>query len=227
MKIVNPTILHSHFVNKNYPRTLLQADDQYAGMKMTHLYDLMGNEKLKFLFMHLRRWDDTGKLLTISMQKTQLECGTNDLFYHLNHKKWSKLTTPTWNTHLWEYCDMRAIKLEIKKDIIYNKPRENDKFIMDVLSQSNQISDEELVKINSVRQHLKLLTLTDVVDLRGRRLLQNIKKACSLRNSVFDFAAQDPPETWINLWKKKACSILQRFISKNPLGAWIAPTHQR
>ena len=227
MKLINPTILHANYANKNYARALLEANDQYAGMKMTHLYDLMGNEKLKFLFMHLRRWDDTGKLLTISMQKTQLECGTNDLFYHLNHKKWSKLTTPTWNTHLWEYCDMRAIKLDINKNIIYDKPRENDKFIMDVLSQSNQISDEELVQINSVRQHLKLLTLTDVVDLRGRRLLQNIKNACSLRHSVFDFAAQDPPEAWINLWKKKACTILQKFVGKNPLGAWIAPTHQR
>ena len=115
MKSINPTILHANYANKNYARALLEANDQYAGMKMTHLYDLMGNEKLKFLFMHLRRWDDTGKLLTISMQKTQLECGTNDLFYHLNHEKWSKLTMPTWNTHLWEYCDMRAIKLDINR----------------------------------------------------------------------------------------------------------------
>jgi len=227
MKLINPTILHAHYANKNYARSLLEANDQYAGMKITHLYDVMGTEKLKFLFMHLRRWDDTGKLLTISMQKTQLECGTSELFFQLDYEKWAKLVTPTWSTHLWEYCDSRAVRLEIKKKIIYEKPRENDKFIMDVLTQSKLLSEEELVKINSVRQHLQLLTLADMVDLRGRKIMQGIKQAKKVRRSALDFATQDPPDTWLELWKTQACMTLHKYVSKYPLGEWVAPTHQR
>jgi len=65
MKIINPTILHSHFANRNYPRTLLQAGEQYGGMNVPHTYDVMGMEKTKFLFIHLRREDTTAKLLQI------------------------------------------------------------------------------------------------------------------------------------------------------------------
>ena len=227
MKLINPTILHAHYANKNYARSLLEANDQYAGMKITHLYDVMGTEKLKFLFMHLRRWDDTGKLITISMQKTQLECGTSKLFFQLDYDKWMKFVTPTWSTHLWEYCNLRAITLEIKKKIIYEKPREGDKFIMDVLASSTLISDDELVKLNCVRQHLQLLTLADMVDLRGRKILQSIKHARLFRRSNFDFVKQAPSDAWLELWKTKACIILHRYVSKYPLGAWIAPTHQR
>ena len=85
MKIINPVLLHANYANEKYARSLLQANDQYGGMGVTHLYDIMGTEKLKFMFMHTRRFDTTGKLLLMSMQNTQLECGSGNLFFNLNY----------------------------------------------------------------------------------------------------------------------------------------------
>jgi len=226
MKIINPTILHSHFVNKNYPRTLLQADDQYAGMNVTHIYDLMGMEKTKFLFMHLRRQDTTAKLLQLAMQSLQIECGSEELFFNIDYSQYSPMVTPTWCTNLWEYYDTRAIHMDLDLEIVAKKQRENDKFIMDVLIQNCTLNDEELIGINKVRQHLGLLMLSDVADLRGKRLLQMIKEGENERKSKYKFAPQMPMKIWYKWWKNKACPILERVLQRNPLGKWTTASHQ-
>ena len=228
MKYINPVILHSYFLNKNYPRSLLQANEQYGGLSIHHLYDVMGIEKSKFMIMHLRRNDTTGKLLQIAMQHTQLECGSERLFFNTDYSKYSDFTTPSWCKHLWQYYDKRAIKVDLQNEVTYKKPRQNDQFIMDVLLHENGVllSKMELIKLNKVRQHLKILTLADITDLRGRRILQQVKEGRLCRKSSFTFAPQDPQDAWIHLWKNKACSILQKALNKKPLGAWTQQTHQ-
>ena len=226
MKIINPTVLHSHFVNKNYSRTLLQADDQYAGLNVTHIYDLMGMEKTKFLFMHLRRQDTTAKLLQIAMQSLQLECGSEKLFFNIDYSQYSPLVTPTWCTNLWEYYDARAIYMDLDLEIVAKKQRKNDNFIMDILVQQGTFTDEELVGINKVRQHLGLLMLSDVADLRGKRLLQIIKEGENKRGSKYKFAPQMPKKIWYKWWKNKACPILERELQRQPLGKWTNASHQ-
>jgi len=121
MKIVNPTLLHAHYINRNYPRSLLQAGDQYGGINVTHIYDLMGMEKLKFLLMHLRRKDTTAKLLEIEFQKIQLECGSETLFFNLEYEKFSHLVTESWSKHLWQYYDDRAIEMDVSLEITQAK----------------------------------------------------------------------------------------------------------
>ena len=231
MKIINPIILNAHYVNRNYPRSLLQANDQYGGLGIDHIYDLMGTEKLKFMFMHMRRWDTTGKLMLISMQNTQLECGSEAVFFNLDYQKWSSLVTPTWHTHLWQYCDTKALGMDITKKIAYEKPRDKDEFIMDVLQSSEKFSLLELQQLNKVRQKLKVLTLSDITDLRGKRILQGVKNTSNgiehIRLSTFKFLPQSPLPSWWKLWKDTACPFLENYLSKHPLGAWRKKSHQR
>jgi ribonuclease HI len=228
MKIISPTLLHSHYLNKNYPRSLLEANDQYGGLNIIHFYDLMGMEKSKFLFMHLRRQDTTGRLLQIAMQHTQLECGSASLFFNIDFTKFSPLVTPTWLTNLWEYYDKRAITMDLALPITYKIPREHDEFLMDILVREGTLSESELIQINKVRQHLQVLTLSDVTDLRGQRLLQHVKRGVLKgRRSKFIFCKQDPQKTWLKIWEKKCCPIWEKQLNRRPLGVWIRKTHQR
>ena len=114
MKEISPIILHSHFLNKNYPRSLLHANDQYGGLNITHIYDMMGLEKSKFFLMHLRRNDTTGKLLTIEIQHLQLECGSGTLFFNLDFEVFSPLVQDSWCKHLWEYFFKREISVDLE-----------------------------------------------------------------------------------------------------------------
>jgi len=51
MKDINPVLLQA----KHSERLLLEANAQYPCIGVTHLEELMGSKKLKYLFMHLRR----------------------------------------------------------------------------------------------------------------------------------------------------------------------------
>jgi len=204
-----PILLHSQFMNKNYPRTfLVYANDQYGGLNITHVYDIMGIEKIKFFFMHLRRQDTTAKLLLISMQTTQLECGSGELFFNLPYKTFAHLATKTWCKSLWEYCDAREMEFDMALNVVAPLQRENDQFIMDVLVKYGNFSTKELFGINKYRQHLKLLMLSDVTDLRGKRLLQAIKEGKCARRSNYKFCQQKNLKAWETLWISKVCPIL-------------------
>ena len=226
MKIVNPTLLHANYMNKNYPRSLLQAGDQYGGINLTHIYDLMGMEKSKFLLMHLRRKDTTAKLLEIEFQNIQLECGSETLFFNLEYDKFSHLVTESWSKHLWKYYDDRAIEMDVSLEITQAKQRQNDGFIMDILVNSGELLKKELLGINKYRQYLEVIMLSDIVDLRGRRILQDIKEGTNRRKSKFDFAKQEPIELWAKWWTSKACPILEKNLGKKHLGQWISKSHQ-
>jgi len=59
-------------------------------------------------------------------------------------------------------------------------------------------------------------------------MLQQIKSGkLECRKTKFNFAPQSPLKAWMKLWKETACPIFEREISRNPLGQWIAPTHQQ
>jgi len=227
MKIISPVLLHANYVNKNYPRSLMQANSQYGGLGITHIYDVMGIEKLKFLLMHIRRKDTTGDLLQISMQQTQLECGSEKLFFNLNHDEYGHLTTPTWNTNLWQYVSSRSINMELDLNVQIKNPRVNDKFIMDILMHDGNLTKQELIGVNKVRQHLELLTLSDIADLRGKNILRNIGEGKKERDSRYTFSRQEPPQKWINWWIKKACPILKKHLNKKPLGEWKTKPNQK
>jgi len=89
MKMINTVILNSHILHKNYPRSLMQANKQHGGILISHLYDVMGMEKSKFLLMHMRRIDTTAKLFTTAMQNLQLECGTEELLFNVDYETFS------------------------------------------------------------------------------------------------------------------------------------------
>ena len=47
---------------KTTARTIIHAPIQYTGFSLHHIYDLQGHEKLKFVLLHTRRFDYTGKI---------------------------------------------------------------------------------------------------------------------------------------------------------------------
>ena len=74
----------------------------------------MGGEKMKFLLMHLRRKDITGKLMEISLKHTQIECGSKQFFFNLDYDdRWGESVTWTWMVHLWEYLSESSITTDI------------------------------------------------------------------------------------------------------------------
>ena len=73
-------LINASGIQKDMNRILVQASEQFAGLSIKHLYDLHGIEKLKFFFLHLRRFDNAGRLTFILMQLTQLYIESESFF---------------------------------------------------------------------------------------------------------------------------------------------------
>ena len=223
MKIVEPTIINAMHTQQHISRTLLYASDVYGGMGFKHLFDFAAEEKMKFLTMHIKRNDTTGKLLRISMQTTQLQVGTELPFYNLSYDTYSPLCTATWFTNLWSYFDSRLLSMDMAIGVTFQRQRENDRFIMDILTP--HFSTDILTKLNRVRISLQVLTLADIVNNDGRKLLPGIANGSLQRSSSFQWPKQPLYTPWLKYWHQ-ACVILKRYVSNNKLGQWLK-THQR
>lgn len=96
-------LINASGIQRHMNRTLVQASDLFAGLTITYLFDLHGIEKMKIFFVHLRRFDNAGKLIFILMQSTQLLIGSREFFMNLPYNEFEYLTSHSWIKHLWKY----------------------------------------------------------------------------------------------------------------------------
>ena len=228
MKIIRPTLLHCMKLQATFPKIIMEADDEYMGLNVTHIYDIMGMEKLKFLIMHVRRNDITGRLLMISMKYTQLEVGSKRLFFNLNYSKWGYLATWTWLTHLWQYMDVGGMEMTLNEQVTQEHQRHNDKFIMDVIVQCCECTEIEVSMINIVRQYYKVLLLSDITKMDGKTIQDNYRKSegTPAVTRLF-FRKQKPTKRMFRVWEKKAVPILTKWVQKHKLQQWIQEPHYK
>ena len=225
MKAIRPTILHSMSIQEHFSKTIMEASDQYMGLNIQHLYDVMGLEKIKFFLMHVRRKDVTGKLMIMSLKYSQLECGSGNIILNMNFGKWEKLVTWTWVVSLWEYIDKGGITMDITEPIVYGKQRENDKYVMDIIVQSARLTMKEKIAINRVRQHFKVLLLSDIATFNGKRIAHRNTIEDVTKISKLNFCRQCPTQAMINIWRKKAIPILSKYLTQQNLGQWTKTPH--
>jgi hypothetical protein len=225
MSIYYPTICHGYHIHRNFNRKLICASKKYGGLGLTHLYDLMGQWKTKFLVKHLRRNDKTGKLFRVSLEFTQMEVGTKEPFYNLNFYDCKKIITPTWLTHLWQYWTDANIKPEISNMWTYQVERINDVFLMDLLRPG--VKDENtLAQLNLCRMQLGVITLSDITSLSGEKILSNIHDGKNMRKSKLLWPKQKVPAPWWTQWSNYITSIVEPYIHCHKLGKRINQGHQ-
>lgn len=80
MKVIFPILINAYGFPISFPRDLATAPYMYGGLNIIHLYDLQGRENIKFLTLHIKRMDSTGKLIMINLKFIQLVIGTYDPF---------------------------------------------------------------------------------------------------------------------------------------------------
>lgn len=225
--VISPVLLNSFGIQRNCSRTVLYSTARQGGLNVTHPYHLQGLEKLRFYFMHTRRNDTTGKLLTISRRNTQFELGISQNFLSQSYRQYKKFVTRTWLTHLWSYTSKCNTTIHHTDDKLYTPPRLHDFFLMDAIFAS-QMSDDNKKRINLVRQKLQVLTASDIV-LAGSRatLCPNILSGTNLRKSRCKWPRVGKlPKSWLELWKYTLQTIILPKLQSQPLGRWVRPGHQ-
>jgi len=121
-----------------------------------------------------------------------------ETFFHMSFYDWESIITPTWMTHLWQYWSDANIYPDISRFWTYKIVRRNDKFIMAMFKSS--ISDEKTsFQFNCCRIQLKVLTVADIVELSGKRILDDSLSRKSMRHSKLNWPKQIVPVGWWGL----------------------------
>jgi len=98
---------------------------------------------------------------------------------------------------------------------------------MDVIHSSSKVTKQEFVTINKVRQHFKVILLSDIADLQGSTIIPNETLMDSTKQSTLTFRPQAPTAKMIITWMKIAVPILRRYLQKHPLGSWTRKPHTK
>ena len=226
-KLLDPNLLHFFGFAKTTARVVLHSSFNLAGLNIHHLYQLQGFEKLKLFLWHLRMQDTTGKLIQISKENTQLETGLSKPFLELKHSKYSYLTTPTWVTSIWEYVEACKVKIKAVDEIFYELPRQGDKFIMDIVTET-ELPQRRIEIFNKVRLYLQVISLSDLVLVGSKcTIIPAIRKGDRSRTSRWLWPnIEDIPNEWKKIWTDIMESILVPYLQVSPLHEWIGETHQ-
>ena len=184
MKPIRPLLLHSCGTHSKFPKAILQSGNIYGGYNLPHIYDLQGIQKLKFLKFHLTIFDKTGRLMLTQIQYLQLEIGIGAPFFNSDYSTFGAFATSTWIKNIWEYLQKRDLQLDLSCSFTFPLQRQNNIFMLDVLHQHFPI--EDLLILNKVRLHLKVLFLSDICDIHGKSILPQIKNGQTPRDSSFE-----------------------------------------
>ena len=227
MKLMEPILLHSFRFHKNCNRNILYMPIKYGGIGIKHMYHLQGQEKLRFFMMHLRRNDDTGKLIKASIEWTQLESGLSTHIFSEICDTLQPFITPTWVTHLWKYINDCGCKINIKEMKTKLGVRANDFFLMDIIRGTN-LSIEQKQIFNQIRLYMQVETAADIVKAsNGTQICNNIYECVKVRRSTKLWPnIKSFPRKWKEIWVSILRNHIQPILQSRPLGKWKRTSHQ-
>ena len=160
-----PHILQSLNLNRHFPRAFSHGPISLGGLALPDctLYNLSFRTYLLLHFLTLN--NDTGHLLRISIDWSQLQLGTST--HILNTFPIPNYVTPTWITSL---CDsLTPFEISFTTPPTSTPPRRYDAYLMDLFI-DHPPARPHLHTLNLCRMYLRAIYLSDIVDASGTHI---------------------------------------------------------
>ena len=218
-KILKSILTKLHF-NRNLPRAIVHGPKCRGGLGLTELYDIQGSMQICEVLYHLRKNDNIGTLIQISMRYLQLESGQSESVFTGNFMGY-EYVSHTWCAPLWLYLTTIQGEILIDAHTNYVPQRSEDKHIMDDMCLDYQ--GRQLRQINQCRLWLHVITYADIISHDGNIILEWDWKGTSPAPSILNWPTQGKPDksawrTWRSALKKSL--HLQQTTLRTPLGNW-------
>ena len=155
-----------------------------------------------------------------------MEVGVSTQFFQLKYAKYSKLVTKTWATSIWDVLENSKSSIELLDHHQCKMPRKGDKFFMEIMIVAG-ISGDMLIQINQIRLYLKILTLSDIIEIGSRtKILKLVIEATESRSSSWNWPKIkmiDPK--CVKIWENVIATIILPYIQLHALGKWRRATY--
>ena len=221
------TIVRRCGYNKNMKLEIRYTPTSHGGAGFRTLYVEQGIAQVLMAIKHLRNpTGQPGKMLHIALSWAQAFVGTSTFLWATPHLKIPSHPA-SWIDSVRQFLQTIKGSLHIAQsdNIIPKKLRERDAFIMD-LAMAHSNSTRTIDRINACRRYLQAITLADITDAAGARLLPGIAEGITTSpNTIMAsqrFNQQKPPSPAWKTWKKFLNTITTTTGRlTQPLQRWI------
>jgi len=104
-------------------RKVLYGSPEALGLGFPNLFTTLHVRKIAHLVNFGNVNHFSGELISLSYQATLLELGLPGDLFDWDFKDWGHLVTPTWITHLWDFCSNHRIRIKSNSAPGYIFPR--------------------------------------------------------------------------------------------------------
>jgi hypothetical protein len=153
------------------PRAVIFGTAQFGGLGLTQLTALQVHTRLQYLLDHLIYGDETGCLMQVLLEYTQLECGWRGNSRAKGYNKYSALLINTIGiTEVWENLHTCKATVEVEGIRKSDANKQQDTVIMEALVAPGRFTNKELKEINYCRIYLQALFISDITNLEGNKI---------------------------------------------------------
>jgi len=155
-------------IKKGLPHSVVDGPLGSHGIGRRRLYHSWAYQHVAVLLKHGQRQSVTGKLLRNSIERHQLEAGTQDPVLSSSFADYGQYATRTWVKSTWRFLSTYDVRVDLHHTT--PKPRrEHDESIMSSFVRAG-VSQPLLRRANRCRLFLQALTVADIATGDGRAI---------------------------------------------------------
>ena len=227
MWILIKAFLPAAGINRNMKSTVIHAPPAMQGLGLQDIYLTQGINHINDIVEHTWKKGITGQFITASMEFLRLELGVNIDILNSSYDKYKSLVlTSSWITNSWEFASQCGISVGVNVARV-EEARYNDKPIMELILDHDDIHTEEIVCANECRMYLKVFNISEIVTGDGRRITTSAwegyrdtdNKAKDLQWPEWGRPSEKMWTTWRKVLHKVITSQREKFLDL-PLGKW-------
>jgi len=226
--IILQALLPKLHINRHTARSIIHGPSELGGLALPQLYTTQGVDKLYLLLGHLRIKDRTGDLIHSDFTYLQLLSGSGTFILNQDQKNY-RWVEQGWLTSIWAFINSSNLQLVYPNQWVPTLPRQHDKYLMEFF-RSLHLPHTTIEQLNRCRLYLQVVTVSDISSACGKYILPTIKTGniVPARSSTLRWVTQGKPTKadW-SIWARSLAHLEQHGRLIQPLGPWIATTHQR
>ena len=153
-------------------RSICYGPLQFQGLGIHDPYVQQGIEHIKMILRHGHTDDIPGKLLTFTIEGTQLEAGLTGNLFDYDFHKYGELATTSWIKATWRFVWEYNISLNIQPTL-FPLLRHRDKPLINEIINRGPWTTYDIRCIKICMQYMDLFSLSDIVNAAGTQIRQD------------------------------------------------------
>ena len=218
--------------NRHMPNAVVYGPNELGGIGLRTLSVERGISQTYLLLACLRSPGVPAKLANIAISWAQFLAGTSVSIFEDVTTSLPHLAPMQWIPQVRKFLHSTSCQIELETKFLPPLQRDNDRYLMDIVLESQIFTKAELLLVNACRIYMGVTLLSDITTPDGTKLskfvLEHRQDTFSTHNGLLPYQELPGPRAWTQ-WNKMLNLIREpgeQHLSIPPLGHWIVHGHE-